>query len=166
MQSYLSRPEAIFVLGGHEDRERFAAQLASQHPELPIWVSSGSPKNYVQRIFTQAGIAGDRLHLDYRATDTVTNFTTLVEQLEAQGIDSIYLVTSENHMRRARLIGEIVFGSRGIVVKPVAVPSQAPLEPLDKSLRDGARSLLWVTTGHTGVSLRQLTISNERTKEP
>ena len=153
VQSYLVQPEAVFVLGGHEERECFAAQLATKHPQLPIWVSSGSPEDYATRIFTKAGIKSDRLHLDYQASDTVTNFTSLVDELEAQGIDSVYLITSENHMLRARIIGEIVFGSRGIILKPVSVPSDYPPESIDKSLRDGARAILWLTTGHTGANV-------------
>lgn len=152
VQSYLVQPEALFVLGGHEEREHFAAQLAKQYPHIPIWVSSGSPKDYAQRIFAKAGIKGDRLHLDYQASDTVTNFTSLVDQLKAQGIDSVYLITSENHMPRARIIGEIVFGSRGIILKPMSVPSDSPPESIRKSLRDGARAILWLTTGHTGAT--------------
>lgn len=143
-------PKAIFVLGGHEERERWAAKLAQKHPELPIWVSSGSPEGYVTRIFTQAGISRDRLHLDYRAKDTVTNFTTLVDDLKAKGIKSVYLVTSASHMRRASVIGEIVFGSRGIEIKPMVAPSHAPPEPWDKSIRDGTRAILWLISGNTG----------------
>ena len=153
VQSHLVKPEALFVLGGHEERECFAAQLAQKHPHLPIWVSSGSPEDYARRIFAKAGIEGDRLHLDYQASDTVTNFTSLVDELKTQGIDSVYLITSENHMPRARLIGEIVFGSRGIVLKPVSVPSNSPPESIEKSLRDGARAILWLTTGHTGATI-------------
>lgn len=153
VQSYLVQPEALFVLGGHEEREHFAAQLAKQYPHIPIWVSSGSPKDYAKRIFTQAGINSDRLHLDYQASDTVTNFTSLVDRLKAQGIDSVYLITSENHMFRARIIGEIVFGSRGIIFKPVSVPSDSPPESIRKSVRDGARAILWLTTGHTGATV-------------
>ena len=158
VQSYFVQPEALFVLGGHEEREGFAAQLAKKHPDLPIWVSSGSPKEYAQKIFTKAGIKSDRLHLDYQASDTVTNFTSLVDQLKAQGIDSVYLITSENHMPRARLIGEIVFGSRGIILKPVSVPSNSPPESIQKSLRDGARAILWLTTGHTGATITRFVL--------
>ncbi|MFM2311922.1 MAG: hypothetical protein RLZZ04_1198 [Cyanobacteriota bacterium] len=142
-------PEALLVLGGHEERERYAAQLALQHPDLPIWISSGSPQGYAQKIFHNAGIASDRLHFDYRAKDTVTNFTTLVDQLKAQGIDSVYLITSENHMRRAKIIGEIVLRSRGIDFQPISVPSQNPPEPMEKTLRDGARAFFWLVTGRT-----------------
>lgn len=153
LQSYFVQPEAIFVLGGHEDRERFAAKLALEHPDLPIWVSSGSPQNYVTKIFTNAGISGDRLHLDYQAKDTVTNFTTLVKELKAQGIDSVYLITSDNHMNRARIIGEIVFGTQGITLKPLSVPSDDSPEPIEKIIRDGGRSFLWLLTGKTGETL-------------
>ena len=151
--SVTTTPEALLVLGGHEEREHFAAKLAQQYPQLPIWISSGSPQDYAQRIFTKAGISRDRLHLDYRASDTVTNFTTLVDQLKAEGIDSVYLITSENHMTRAKVIGDIVFGSQGISYQPVVVPSNNPPEPIEKCLRDGARSIFWLITGHTGAIL-------------
>lgn len=148
--SHFVRPEAVVVLGGHEAREKFAADFAREHPHLDIWVSSGSPENYVERIFAFRGIESDRLNLNYRADDTVTNFTTLVDELKASGIESVYLVTSDSHMTRARIIGEIVFGSRGIIIKPMAVPSQLPSEPLVKSFRDSARAILWLFTGCTG----------------
>jgi uncharacterized SAM-binding protein YcdF (DUF218 family) len=154
IESYFSKPEAILVLGGAEERELYATKIAQEHPNLPIWVSSGSSEWYTERIFAKAGIERKRLHIDRRAVDTVTNFTTMVDQLQAQGINSIYLITSDDHMRRARVIGEIVFGSRGIVFKPLAVPSGRQPEPIQKSLRDGARAILWVTTGHTGATLR------------
>lgn len=149
VQHIPSSPEALLVLGGHEERERYAAQLALQHPDLPIWISSGSPQGYAQKIFQNAGVESDRLHFDYRAKDTVTNFTTLVDQLKAQGIDSVYLITSENHMRRAKIIGDIVLRSRGIDFQPISVPSLNPPEPMEKTLRDGARAFFWLVTGRT-----------------
>lgn len=153
VKSTMATPEAVVVLGGHEERERYAAKLAREYPQLPIWVSSGSPQDYAQRIFIQQGIARNRLHLDYQAIDTVTNFTTLVHELQEQSIKSVYLITSENHMIRARIIGAIVFGSRGISFKPIAVPSDNPPEPIEKTLRDGVRAVIWLTTGHTGAIL-------------
>ncbi|VEP12398.1 conserved hypothetical protein [Hyella patelloides LEGE 07179] len=155
VQGYLAQPEAVFVLGGHEAREKFAADLAKEHPELDIWVSSGSPQDYVTKIFTFRGISSDRLHLDYQAEDTVGNFTTLVDKLKDRGIDSVYLITSDSHMPRARIVGEIIFGSRGIAIKPISVPSQSPPEPPEKCLRDGARAILWLATGYTGSAFKK-----------
>jgi uncharacterized SAM-binding protein YcdF (DUF218 family) len=144
------QPQAIFVLGGEEERELFAAKFAHQHPNLPVWISGGAPQGYAKKVFKKAGVSTDNLHLDYRAIDTVTNFTTLVDRFESKGITSVYLVTSDDHMQRARAIGEIVFGSRGIKVKPVTFTSGRPSEPIQKTVRDGFRSLIWLTTGFSG----------------
>jgi uncharacterized SAM-binding protein YcdF (DUF218 family) len=154
VESYFLEPKAIFVLGGSTIREKYAAQFAQKHPNLPIWVSSGSPEEYAQWVFSEAGIDQKRIHLDYHAVDTVTNFTELADKLKAEGIDSVYLITSDYHMRRAQVVGEIVFGSRGISIKPIPIPSDRETEPIEKVLRDGARAILWVTTGHTGATLR------------
>lgn len=154
----LEQPQAILMLGGSTsalERERFTANFVSQYPNLQIWISSGGPgnyRNYVTKVFAKAGIAPNRLHLDDRAVDTVTNFTTLADELKARGIKSVYLITSDYHMRRAQIIAEIVLGSRGIGFKPVIVPSGKNPEPIEKSIRDGARAILWITTGNTGSS--------------
>lgn len=144
------QPQAIFVLGGEEEREIFAAKFAHTHPNLPVWISGGAPQGYAKRVFKKAGVSTASLHLDYQAIDTVTNFTTLVDRFESKGITSVYLVTSDDHMQRARAIGEIVFGSRGIKVKPITFTSGRPVEPLRKTVRDSFRSVLWLTTGYAG----------------
>lgn len=152
LKNEFQRPQALLVLGGAIEREVFAAKFAREHPNLPIWVSSGSNPEFAEWVFSEAGIESDRVHLDYRAVDTVTNFTTLVDELRDRGIESVYLITSDDHMRRAQIIGEIVLGSRGIRFKPVAVPSGRTPEPVEKAVRDGARAILWLTTGYTGAN--------------
>ncbi|MEA5569632.1 YdcF family protein [Calothrix sp. UHCC 0171] len=159
IQSQLVKPQAILVLGGSTtrlEREKFTANFAKQHPNIPIWISGGSPKAPTRKEFSKRGVDLKRLHLDYDAVDTVTNFTTVVDELEARKIKKVYLITSDFHMRRATVIGEIVLGSRGIALKPVPVPSndKSP-EPIGKALRDGARAVLWLTTGYTGAKGEQ-----------
>lgn len=153
LQGFFEQPQAMLVLGGDTRREDFAAEFAREHPNLPVWVSGGSNPEYTRAVFSDAGVDLKRLHLDRKAVDTVTNFTTLVDTFRARGIDSVYLITSDYHMRRSRIIGEIVFGSRGIHLKPVSVPSTREVEPLPKAMRDGVRSVLWLATGYTGSSL-------------
>jgi uncharacterized SAM-binding protein YcdF (DUF218 family) len=146
----LSSPQAILVLGGSPDREKFAAELALEHPKLPIWVSSGSPQEYSEWVFDEAGVDRDRIHLDYRAVDTLTNFTTLIDDLKSKGITSFYLVTSDYHMRRAQWIGEVIGSNRGVVFKTVPIPTNQPQEPIFKAVRDSSRAVVWVVTGYTG----------------
>jgi uncharacterized SAM-binding protein YcdF (DUF218 family) len=150
IKARISRPQIIFVLGGDQQREKDAAQLALYNPDLPIWVSSGSPGNYVRKIFRHAGVNLNRLHLDNQAEDTLENFTTLVDQFKARKINNVYLVTSSSHMTRAYLIGEIVFGSRGIVMRPVFVQTNDKGDYPIKSIRDALRAIWWLSTGSTG----------------
>lgn len=149
------RPQAVLVLGGATERERFAAEFARQHPDLPVWISSGSNPEYAEWVFTQAGIDRNRLHLDYQAVDTVTNFTTLADLFKQNKVQSVYLITSDYHMPRAQVIGEIVLGSRGIDFQPVKVPSDRAPESVSKVVRDAARAVLWVATGETGSHLAE-----------
>jgi uncharacterized SAM-binding protein YcdF (DUF218 family) len=147
------KPEAIFVLGGETQREKFAASFAARHPNLPVWVSGGAPKEYARRVFANKQVDLQRVHLDYQAIDTLSNFTSLVDELKKSGVKSVYLITSDDHMTRSRVIGEVVFGSRGIAVKPISFVSGRPDESWEKVLLDGGRSVFWLVTGNSGNSL-------------
>ncbi|MEL6776282.1 MAG: YdcF family protein [Cyanobacteria bacterium J06597_16] len=152
-QQSLLDPAFAIVLGGAPEREQFAAQFAKNHPEVKIWVSSGSNPEYARWVFDQAEVPNEQWILDYSAVDTVTNFTTLVDKLKDREVTEVYLITSDYHMRRASIVAQIVLGSQGIRFKPVAIPAKADPERPETALRevrDGVRSLLWVVTGKTG----------------
>jgi uncharacterized SAM-binding protein YcdF (DUF218 family) len=150
-------PQAIFVLGGDFTRMEFAAKFAQSFNNLDIWISDVSSNlEYNRLIFHKFGVVDQRLRLDGRATDTVTNFTTLTADFVGQKLQHIYLITSDYHMRRARAIATIVLGSQGIAVTPVPVLSQADKsESFMRLLRDCGRSLLWVFSGRSGASFNQ-----------
>lgn len=147
-------PQAILTLGGGSAREIFTAQFALSHPSLEIWVSSGILSDEARAIFRAYGIPESKVHLDRRAVDTVTNFTSLVADFKHQGIQHLFLITSDFHMPRAKAIATIVFGSHGITFTPVTIPSDKPLESEFHVLRDVGRALVWLVTGRTGATLR------------
>jgi uncharacterized SAM-binding protein YcdF (DUF218 family) len=146
-------PQAILTLGGGSDREKFTAQFARKHPTLDIWVSSGRPPKQARSIFQNADIPNSRLHLDYRAVDTVTNFTSLVFDFKQRHIQHLYLITSDFHMPRAKSIAILVLGSQGITFTSISISSKQPRESILHILRDMGRSLLWIVSGRTGASL-------------
>lgn len=115
-------PQAIFTLGGGIDREKFTVQFAQYFPNLEIWVSSGTNKDQAKSVFQAFGISNQRLHLDYRAVDTVTNFTSLVSDFKQRQIQHLYLITSDFHMPRAKVIATLVLGSQGITFTPLPFP--------------------------------------------
>lgn len=147
-------PQAILTLGGGPDREQFTAQFAQGHPDLEIWVSSGTIDRKAYPIFQRWGIPLTRVHLDRRAVDTVTNFTTLVEDFKALKIEHLYLITGSFHLPRAKAIATLVLGSQGIAFTPVSYPSNKRSESWVPILRDVGRALLWIVTGRTGASLK------------
>lgn len=149
-------PQAMFILGGDPKREIAAAQIAAYYPDIKIWISSGELPTQTQAMFQTVGITADRLNLNYKASDTVTNFTTLVSDLKTEDVQHVYLITSDFHMPRAKMIGTIVFGSQGIVFTPIAISSNRSAEPTYKMVRDIFRSFLWLATGRTGTRLRPL----------
>ncbi|MDZ8079510.1 MAG: YdcF family protein [Nostoc sp. DcaGUA01] len=153
------QPQAILTLGAWIDREQTAAEIARWYPALEVWVSSGTPPEIARPIFQAAGISDSRLHLDYRAVDTVTNFTTIVTEFEHKGIQHIYLITSDFHMPRARAIATMILGSKGIAFTPISVlsdPEQSKKETISPIIRDLGRSILWIVTGRTGTSLQSV----------
>jgi len=150
---HFPQPQAILTLGGGIEREQFTAQFAKQ-TSLDIWVSSGAPVEKANRVFQDAKIDPKRLYFDTQATDTVTNFTTIVPHFRQQDIHHVYLITSDFHMPRATAIAFFVFGSQGIVVTPIALPSHSSQESPLHILRDIGRSILWIILGRTGASFR------------
>lgn len=145
-------PEMVLILGGSSDREEYTVQLVRHYPSMKIWVSTGSGK--AERIFQTAGIPRSRVYFDRRATDTVTNFTTVVPDFKRMGIQHVYIVTSDYHMPRAEAIATVVFGSQGITFTPVEVSGVHRQESKLRVLRDVGRSIMWLATGKTGASLR------------
>ncbi|NET31571.1 MAG: YdcF family protein [Cyanothece sp. SIO1E1] len=145
-------PQAILTLGGGIDREIFTAEFAQAHPTLEIWVSSGADSERALSAFRDAGISAQRVHLDRRATDTVTNFTSLVADFKRLKIQHLYLITSDFHIPRAKAIATLVLGSRGIAFTPVSAPSKRLPESRWRILRDIIRSLVWIMTAHASLS--------------
>ena len=142
-------PQMILVLGGDADREAAAARLA-RADGLPVVVTGGTNPEYAQWLFQQKeGLPSRQVHLDYRARDTVSNFTSLVDDLRQARIRHALLVTSTDHMQRALLVGRIVAGSRGIHLTPVPVPcgDLCVVEGRRRLWGDGARAALWVISG-------------------
>jgi uncharacterized SAM-binding protein YcdF (DUF218 family) len=147
-QPPLPPPQLILVLGGDVERERVAGELA-RRDGLPVLVSGGSNPEYAHWQFGLQGLDQRRVQLDYRATDTLSNFTSVVDELKRSKVRHVLLVTSSDHMPRALLVGRVVAGSRGIALTPVAVPCGARCDPegRGKVWGDGLRAGLWVLTG-------------------
>ena len=142
------QPQRILVLGGDADRERIGLRLA-RRMNLPLVVSGGTNPEYAQWLMQHEGLPEDRVRLDYRARDTLGNFTSLVDELQRDGVHHLLLVTSEDHLPRAMAVGAIVAGSRGIRLTgvPVSCRPRCREERLGNRFGDGLRAFAWMHTG-------------------
>ena len=153
-----SPPQLVLVLGGDVDRERMGAKLAGEL-DLPLLISGGSNREYATWLVQEEGLAPQRVQLDYRAQDTLGNFTSLVDELQQREVRHVLLVTSADHLPRSMAVGQVVAGSRGIHLTGVPVacrPDCAPEGQL-KQISDWVRALMWVVTGR---DLRDAAIPN------
>tara|TARA_B100001094_G_scaffold140414_1_gene136094 strand:+ start:156 stop:731 length:576 start_codon:yes stop_codon:yes gene_type:complete len=143
-----SAPQLVLVLGGDVDRERVGARLAREL-ELPLLVSGGSNPEYATWLIQEEGLESERVELDYRAQDTLGNFTSLVDQLRDRQVKHLLLVTSADHLARSMAVGQVVAGSRGIHITgvPVACEPRCVSESTVKKWRDWIRAVAWVATG-------------------
>ncbi|WP_115131230.1 YdcF family protein [Synechococcus sp. N26] len=143
-----SPPQLVLVLGGDVDRERMGARLARQL-DLPLLVSGGSNREYAEWMLSEERFNPDRVTLDYRARDTLSNFTSVVDELQADGVRHVLLVTSEDHLPRSMAVGQVVAGSRGIQLTgvPVACREDCTQEGRLKQWSDWLRAVAWVMTG-------------------
>lgn len=141
-------PQLIFVTGGFEYRERYAARLARKH-NLPVLVSGGLSADYGRAVFFEEGVQGSQLSRDDQANDTLENFTTLLAELKQRQVRHLLLVTGVDHMPRASLVGRIVAGSRGIQVTPAPVDcaDACVWESPVKVAADALRAVIWVASG-------------------
>ena len=155
-------PQAILTLGGGLDREEFTAQFAQSYPSLPIWVSTGSPPDVARKIFQDAGLVHREIYLDRRATDTVTNFTTLVADFKKRNYQHIYVITSDFHLPRSKAIAFVVLGSQGITFTSIGIPSGRSSEPRIKIVRDVGRAFLWTLIKRTGSRFNRRQISHQK----
>ena len=152
-QALQQPPDMIVVLGGGIRREAAAAQLAQTHSSLPVLVSSGSTLPCLYRIFVEEHkVAWRRVTVDFRAIDTVTNFTAVLPYLHTKTPRKVFVVATEGQWLRASVMGWIIWGSQGIAMQPVLVEGQDG-NSWFKTLRDSLRAVAWIV-------LRDITVAN------
>lgn len=163
--------DAILLLGGDPQRERLAAEVAAGNLDalnycrtvsnmsglqalvnsrVPIFISSGHGD--VGEVFLSTGVDAQRVRIDTRATDTVTNFTTMVPNMKKAGYRHVAVVTSDYHVQRADCIAREVFGALGMAYKLCSLPSSTEIsqhmqESRLRVWRDRIRIRLWLLCG-------------------
>lgn len=110
----------LIILGGSRLRELQCGKLVQDLPPSagkPILVVLSSGAATARELADVSGVPLERVCLDGRAVDTVSNFTSLVHDLAGMGCREVAVATSAAHMRRASAVATVVLGSYGIRVQ-------------------------------------------------
>lgn len=139
--------DAFLVLGGSIQREIYAAELATESPQTPILISSGSPDPCIGLLFDRVAAPKSRVWLERCADSTFGNFYFSLPILQQWQVRHVTLITSATHLPRAKWLAQILLGSHGIwvdvqLVKETGVPGNR--ESGWKTGLDIARSLIWM----------------------
>jgi len=138
--------DAYLVLGGSIQREIHAAELAKQHPEIPILISTGSEDPCIWLIFQRDNAPIDRIWLEDCAQSTFGNFYFGTPILQQWDVRKVGLITSGSHLPRAMWLAQVLLGAHGIWVEPEIVSEQGVpgnQESWAKTGLDLGRSLVW-----------------------
>lgn len=140
----------ILELGGNPARLYRVIELARQYPDAKVIISSEGSPDHVVGLLRGAGIPDDRFILDFKAWDTVTNFTHTLQLAKSYAPGIIYVVTDQFHMKRAMAIATAVYFLSGMRIIPSPYMGSEPHDPEDpKYVRDDRfRAWLWRLTGY------------------
>ena len=139
----------ILELGGNPARLYRVIELAHQYSDTKIIVSSEGSPDHVVGLLRGAGIPDDRFILDFKAWDTVTNFTETKQLLRGFNPAKIFIVTDNFHMRRAMKIANAVYWLSGISLIAEPYMGSEPHDPEPNALvrQDAFRAWLWRLIG-------------------
>ena len=149
-------PQCVLVLGGCKRRELAAARMYSTLPSARMLLLSSGEAELEEMQAAAAPAAAHSVIVDRSAVDTVTNFTTVARALAAAGVTSVACATAREHLPRALAVGTLALGAEGLEATALPVDSAEALrEGWARTLRDVARTLLWLVSGVHGASLNQ-----------
>lgn len=137
----------IISLGGNINRLPHACRLALNFPGAHLIISSEGDAARCLQIALDTGLPRERIHLDYRAWDTVTNFTKTTDQVKRFGTTDLHVVTDGFHMLRSFGIARIVYALSPVRCHPDPTSVGSP-EAWRLVLSDWLRALVWRFTGY------------------
>lgn len=123
-QSRLVSADAIVVISGGETDERVAegVQLFN-HNLAPVMIMSGAardagPSNAeaMKQIAIRQGVSEDKIIIEENAQDTIGNAKYVKDLIEQNKIQSIILVTSPYHQRRAYITFHQYLGDQFTII--------------------------------------------------
>ena len=109
--------DSLFVLTGDALRIPFARQTARKYPHADLYIIGAGAPN----------IDDDSVIIESESKSTYQNAVAIRKIAQSSGLDRIVLITSEDHMNRARYLVKQELPTADIVVCPVRMTGVPPV---------------------------------------
>ena len=116
--------DSIFVLTGDFRRIPFAVNKANQYPDSDLYIIGAAPDS--------AYVDTGRATIESDSKSTYQNALAIRKIVEKSGLDRIVLITTEDHIRRAKHLVHRELPNTMIVACPVALSEMPPARRLER----------------------------------
>lgn len=120
--------DALLVLGGTPNREKYAAQLMKRTPARLALISSGSEDPCIWLMFEKAQAPKNNVWMEHTSRNTFENFVYAIPLLERWGRRKILLVTDEPQAEHALPMAQIMLGAHGMWVELALTPGSGSMQ--------------------------------------
>lgn len=116
--------DSIFVLTGDFRRVPFAMKQIDKYPDADLYII-GAPDSQQYKYDGKAIVESD-------SKSTYQNAVAIREIVKKAGLDRIVVITTEDHIRRAKHLIQFELPKTTIVACPVALSEMAPARRLER----------------------------------
>lgn len=121
---FIMENDSIFVLTGDYRRIPFALKQMEKYPDSDLYII-GAPDS--------AGYPNtDRAIIESESKSTYQNAVAIRKIVGRSGLDRIVVITTEDHVRRAKYLIQSELPNTGIVMCPVALAEMPPARRLER----------------------------------
>lgn len=116
--------DSIFVLTGDFRRIPFAMRQIDKYPDADLYIIGAGPESQYK--------GADRATIESDSKSTYQNALAIRQISEKSGLDRIVLITTEDHIRRAKYLIQSELPKSTIVACPVALSEMPPARRLER----------------------------------
>ncbi|MBO4745637.1 MAG: YdcF family protein [Alphaproteobacteria bacterium] len=121
---FILQNDSIFVLTGDFRRIPFAMKQIEKYPDADLYIiGAGAESQYKNT---------NRATIESESKSTYQNAVAIRNIAEKSGLDRIVLITTEDHIRRAKYLVQSELPAATIVACPVALSNMPPSRRLER----------------------------------
>ena len=121
---FILQNDSIFVLTGDFRRIPFAMKQIDKYPDADLYIIGADPESQYKNT--------DRATIESDSKSTYQNALAIRDIANKSGLDRIVVITTEDHIRRAKYLVQKELPNSTVVACPVALSEMPPARRLER----------------------------------